>query len=461
MAVSAGPDVVENGLIMNLDASNPRSVTNQNLFRYSQEFSNSVWTKNPGLIITSLTEVAPDGTSTANLLSSIITTPGDAYRVMYQDYTVPANYGYTNTTYTFSVYVKDISLVKNSIGLVIYNNNFASTTHNVYSNWNRISTSFGGVGVSGSWTSGGTTVTSVGNGWYRISLSANTVSATVATIRCELWLGGYAGSLSGENLGSVALWGAQLEASTSVGTYQVTKATPVETTWNDLSGNNNNAYPTSISGYGGVVTYNSAGFFDFSMNSPASNGGGQGAYNGNGFLMAANNNVVPTTGSFTLNAMIRRNLSVKAAGDRETIFSNGQGADGWRFGIDTAASGQLYYLISGSSGFGYQEGALGSITNIPNGNWRMITIVFDRAAQLGSYSIIGYVDGALSGTVTITSGAPGNVPFSSSLLTPGIGYAGCCDVFAGQIGVVQAYNKALTATEVAQNFAALRSRFGI
>jgi hypothetical protein len=91
----------------------------------------------------------------------------------------------------------------------------------------------------------------------------------------------------------------------------------------------------------------------------------------------------------------------------------------------------------------------------------MMTIVFDRGAQLGSYSIIGYVDGALSGTVPITSGASGNVAFSNLLLTPGIGYAGCCDVFAGQIAVVQAYNKALTATEVTQNFNALRSRFGI
>jgi hypothetical protein len=455
--------IVTNGLVMNLDASNPRSVVTQNLLKYSQEFSNTTWIKNPGLLIGSTNETAPDGTNTASVLRSIPTPGTIAFRIMYGDYIAQQSYTFSNTTYTFSVYVKNINLtnVNPNVALTVDNVNFGGSQRTVASNFNVNNNSFGGVGADAPWTSGGTTVTSVGNGWYRISITANTTASTYSTFRCGIWLSGYRGTDVTEELGSVALWGAQLEASTSVGTYRATKETPIETTWNDLTGNNNNAYPTSIAGYGGPVTYNSTGFFDFSMNSPASNGGGQGAYNGNGFIMAANNNVVPLTGSFTLNAVIRRNLSVKGAGDRETIFSNGQGGDGWRFGIDTGGSGILYYLIGGANGVGYQEGGFGSINNLTNGNWHMMTIVFDRGAQLGSYSIIGYVDGALSGTVPITSGASGNVAFSNLLLTPGIGYAGCCDVFAGQIAVVQAYNKALTSTEVTQNFNALRGRYGI
>lgn len=222
-------------------------------------------------------------------------------------------------------------------------------------------------------------------------------------------------------------------------------------TWIDLSGKGNNATRTNIGGYGGQVTHNSSGFFDFSVNSPSVTAG---ALAGNGFTM--DNLVIPTTGSFTLSSFVRRNPAVKALGDRETIFSNTAGADGWRFGIN--GDGSVYYLISGTSSVGYQEGSLGG-TTLLNAGWHMMTAVFDRAAQLGSYTVYGYIDGVSSGSVAITAGAGGNVSFTSSL--PGVGYRGCCDVFAGQIATVSAYDRALTAAEVQQNFNATRGRFGI
>jgi len=221
--------------------------------------------------------------------------------------------------------------------------------------------------------------------------------------------------------------------------------------WTDLSGRGNNATRTNIGGYGGQVTYNSSGFFDFSMNTPTSYAT---AIDGNGFTMSSV--IVPTTGSFTLNAFVRRNTSVKAAGDRETIFSNTSSSDGWRFGMTD--TGGVYYLIGGVGAFGYQEGGLGG-TSLNNGNWHMMTAVFDRAAQLGSYTIYGYVDGIVSGSVAIAAGAGGNIAIPT--YEPGIGYRGCCDIFAGQIATMSAYNRALTAAEVLQNFSALRSRFGI
>lgn len=221
--------------------------------------------------------------------------------------------------------------------------------------------------------------------------------------------------------------------------------------WYDLSGNSNNATRTNNGGYGGQVTYNSSGYFDYSMNSPAVTSG---ATAGNGFTMSSM--IIPSTGGFSLSAFIRRNTSVKAAGDREAIFSNAIGADGWRFGVDSG--GNINYLISGASGVGYQEGSLGG-TTLMNGNWHMMTAVFDRAAVLGSYTVYGYIDGVASGSVTISAGAGGNVAFSTA--SPGVGYGGCCDVFAGQIAQVLAYNQVLTATQVQQNFYALRGRFNI
>ena len=187
------------------------------------------------------------------------------------------------------------------------------------------------------------------------------------------------------------------------------------------------------------------------MNSPAVTAG---AGAGNGFTMSSM--IIPSTGNFTLSAFVRRNTSVKASGDRETIFSNTASADGWRFGL--GGGGYIYYLIGGAGGSGYQEGSLGGST-LDNGNWHMMTAVFDRAGVFGSYTIYGYVDGVSSGSATISAGAGGNVAFSTQ--NPGVGYGGCCDVFAGQIATVSAYNKALSASEVAQNFNALRGRFGI
>lgn len=221
--------------------------------------------------------------------------------------------------------------------------------------------------------------------------------------------------------------------------------------WYDLSGNGNNATKTNNAGYGGQVTYDSSGFFDFSMNSPAVTAG---ANAGNGFYMSSV--IVPTSGSFTINSVIRRNLTVKAEGDRETIFSNTGSADGWRFGI--GSGGYLYYLIGGAGGVGYQEGTLGG-SNLNNGNWHMVTAVFDRAAQLGSYTVYGYIDGVSSGSVAISAGASGNIAFPSYI--PGVGYGGCCDIFAGQISIVSAYSRALASAEVRQNFNALRGRFSI
>lgn len=222
-------------------------------------------------------------------------------------------------------------------------------------------------------------------------------------------------------------------------------------TWTDLSGNGNTATRTNNGGYGGQVTYNASGYFDYTVNSPASTAG---AYAGNGFSFS--NMIVPSTNGFSIMAAVRRNSSVKAFGDRETIFSNAGGADGWRFGI--SSGGDLYYLISGASGVGYQEGSLGG-SGLVDDRWHIIGGVFDRAAVRGTYTVYGYIDGIRVGTVTINAGSGGNVAFSTA--APGVGYAGCCDVFAGYIANLVVYNTVLLDSDILQNTNALRTRFGL
>jgi len=223
-------------------------------------------------------------------------------------------------------------------------------------------------------------------------------------------------------------------------------------TWSDISGNN---YYATKSGDGSVPSFNSAGYFDYSANSPAVTSS---AWGGNGYYL--NNIPVPTTGSFTITASIKRDPNEKAMGDRETIFSNTGAADGFRFGLNNGSD--LYYLIGGTSGQGYQEGGLNTGAPTSNGSWHIVTAVFDRAAQLGSYKVYGYVDSSYSGFVNISAGASGNTAFPEAPYGPwGPGYGGCCDAYAGHIGFVMTYNRALTSSEVMQNFNALRGRYAI
>ena len=171
---------------------------------------------------------------------------------------------------------------------------------------------------------------------------------------------------------------------------------------------------------------------------------------GNGFTLSSV--TVPTTGGFSISAFIKRDTSARELSDIETIFSNGIG-DGWFFGIN--ASGNLYYAISGASGVGSQEGSLGG--NVADAEWHMVTVVFDRAADLGSYKVYGYVDGSESGTAIISAGSGGNVSFTST--APGVGYGGFYNVFGGEISNIYSWNRVLTASEVLENYNELKPKY--
>ena len=214
--------------------------------------------------------------------------------------------------------------------------------------------------------------------------------------------------------------------------------------WYDLSKSNNHA--TYVNNGYPAITWNPSGYFDYSANNPTSGN----AYAGNGFLPAK----LPTQTSngFTLESFIKRHPTIPTVGDRETIFSNAGGADGFRFQV--ANNGLLIALIGGSGGIGYTEGSIGGGYNLLDNKWHMVSLVFDRAGILGSYSILGYVDGVFIGALSIPSN---NAAFSSS--SAGIGYLGCCTVFGGKIAMVRVYNKLLSASEVYLNYIATANRY--
>ena len=411
MSLSHSPKIVTNGLTMFLDPQNIKSYQiSKNLLPYSNIFTNysGYCSGNLSNLTTNTSDVTdPIGTNTATKISIVSNACDGSNSLGFIVGRSPIK-GSTKT-YTASIYIRG------AVGGEIVGFGFSDSRGATY-----------------------TLTTS----WQRISFTwIPPVITNYDADRAMQLVLGTANS-------TVYVYGAQLELG------------PIATTYYPTNGQGgywyNSIDPTMYcwaSGDGIPWYINHLSEFDYTENSPAVTSG---AYTGRGWVL--NQNPIPTTGSFTITAMIKRNTSEKALGDRETILSNTGWADGYRFGINSTTD--LYALIGGANAAGYQESGLGLNAPITDGNWHYVAGVFDRAAQLGSYKIYGYVDDKYSSSVNINAGAGGNVAFPVGA-NFGPGYGGCCDVFAGHMGPMITYNRALSSSEIVQNFNALRGRYGI
>lgn len=165
-----------------------------NLFSWSEDFSNSLWSKN-NLTITTNRAIAPDGNNTADLYVPNTTTGEHQFNQTLTS-TGAAILVTPNNTYNLSIYVKPAG---NSFFLLRVNMNgvWSQNTYNL---------STGTVTMSPNFISANTE--NVGNGWFLLSCVFTGITAANA-MQFVSTPNGSAG-FTGDGISGAYIWGAQL-----------------------------------------------------------------------------------------------------------------------------------------------------------------------------------------------------------------------------------------------------------
>lgn len=195
------------------------------------------------------------------------------------------------------------------------------------------------------------------------------------------------------------------------------------TTWTDLSGNDNNATL-----FGGV-TYNS-------------DGNGTLVFDGiNGYGQIINNSSLDFSSEQTLIMVLKHSFTT----GRKNPWNQAYGG----YGTWTHENGTFINQFWGNSGVNNSPYTSFPSATTTTNVWNFMCATRDTS------SASWYLNGALNST---RSNPYGKLASTSANILIGNGYAGW---WQGEISVIKAYNRALTATEVQQIFNKLRGRYGL
>jgi hypothetical protein len=177
-----------------------------NLLTYSEDFSNAFWTKSNATVTANAT-TAPDGLNTADTL--VEDTATSTHYVTTPTVTVTSG-----VPYTFSCYVKAAGRSWVRLADTAFSN--VTAFFNV------------ATGVAGTIGSSVTanSITSVGNGWYRCTITYATTT-TGSTPRINVASADNTVSYTGDGTSGLFIWGAQLEAGAFATSYIPTVASQV------------------------------------------------------------------------------------------------------------------------------------------------------------------------------------------------------------------------------------------
>jgi hypothetical protein len=210
------------------------------------------------------------------------------------------------------------------------------------------------------------------------------------------------------------------------------------TTWYDLSGNNNTG-SLSVTGSSPVsASYNSSN-------------GGNIVFSGTGSLVDCGN---PTTLTSINNVSVNVWFKVNAvASTFQGIVAKRAANNITNYGINLNNSlFQWYYNVIGAGNF--RICSVNFSTYFTTGSWYNVSGTFTQNGA--NTNAVLYQNGV---AIATTNGLVGNVSSTTANLT--IGNDVSNEPLNGSIANVQVYNRALSASEVLQNYNTLKSRFGL
>lgn len=225
-------------------------------------------------------------------------------------------------------------------------------------------------------------------------------------------------------------------------------------TWSDISGNGNHA---TLTGNSSNVTYNSAGYFTHNPGNTyfgATSSSTSASSNSDGGYWAITDDFTlrGEDGSWTIGGWAKPN------GDQS---GNGGGWFHKAGGVGGDERCIMAEFIDGNFRVNGQSGWSAINHNVDNsGVWQYITVTYKTDGIYGSDggTLKLYIDGSLE--VTVTGFYP-STHASNAQVWLGKRQGHNQHFFKGDLAVYHFYQRELSASEVLQNFEALRGRFGV
>jgi hypothetical protein len=493
---------------------NPSSGVIKNLFFNSQTLSNtSVWLTTAATLTANAT-LAPDGTQTAYRLTESATGPTNHDF----DYSVGIQKIALNNPYTISVYAK--AGQRTSFQIVLQ----SWTTYDKYYAYNfdlNAVTSTFAFSTAGS-TVLGSSITPVGNGWYRCSINGitlNSLNTTVAGI--FHMINGGTPSYTGDGTSGMYFWGPQLELGNTATIYESTGSNAVPApTFIQKTTNTGDTYvpgiydevtgvlpvtnglilnldPGKLESYTGtgvtiIDTTNNANGTISSYSAGIGQLGNSSFNTDNGGIIKLSGAVSYTSGEYINVGNWNGNTAFFSPNSAFTISSwvrfdgypiganNVYAPTGQNYGCGGTIVGTLYYGQYGIGWYGFTgsfnsggvstqvRGYLNGVqfvnsTNsyVPTPNvWYNFVQTYSPSNQGNFHNF--YVNGTLYSATSGSLGTYGQyavtVPFTIGGNNIEGGNATIVSLL-GSVGQTLAYNRALSATEVLQNYNAFVGRY--
>lgn len=346
------------------------TATFTNLLLWSEDFNNPVWSATNGVVTANFT-TSPAGTLTADRFTENTGSVDPRFPV-----SVSLVAG---AAYTLSVYAKVIPGSAQRYLMLVFNTGFSSV---VGANFNLVTGAVGATnGASGS-------IQSVGNGWYRCSITPSSNATGSGSFRIRTCAVDNLGNITspatytGDGLSGFDFFGAQLEQSSTAGPYFPTTTVPASVTTTESLGLLVEEQRTNLLTY--TELFNTSPWAPGAL-AVASTVATTAPSGGNTAIRLTENTAA---GAFHfLNYILTKAASAiqytysiyGKAGERELIFSLASGATGVvaRFNLATGV------ITAPASAYGGGFTAQGSTITAAGNGWYRCSLTFTTDATTG------------------------------------------------------------------------------